>query len=85
MIELTPTSSWAVPVMVNVVVGITLPDGPLIDVVGVASASPNVSIFLMAFVASWLPLTPTVLASSWIRWLPEIVSGSDHVRGRGVR
>ena len=58
MIELTPTSSCAVPVTVKVVVGMMLPDGPLTDVVGVSSASPNVSIFLMAFEASLLPFTP---------------------------
>ena len=49
MIELTPTSSVAVPVTVNVVVGMTLPDGPLTLVVGVSSARPKVSIFLTAF------------------------------------
>ena len=49
VIELTPTSSCAVPVTVNVVVGMTLPDGPLTEVVGVSSARPNVSNFLMAF------------------------------------
>src|SRR5688572_14976973 len=76
---LTPTSSVAVPVSVKVRLGMTLPDGPVIEVVGVWSDRPNVSNFLLALVASVLLLTATVRAQVWMRWLPAMVSGRRHV------
>ena len=47
-------SSWAVPVIVNEV-DVWMPLGPLIDVVGVWSSSPNDSTFLVAIVESPVP------------------------------
>src|SRR5829696_5886019 len=79
---LTPTSSVAVPVSVNVRLEMTLPDGPVIEVVGVWSLRPKVSNFLLAFDASVLPLTATVRAQAWMRWLPGMVSASRHVVAR---
>ena len=64
--------------MTKVVVGMTCPLGPVMFVPGVWSAKPNVSIFLIAFVASFVPLVAYVRAWIWIRRLPEIVSDSDH-------
>ncbi len=62
MIEFTPTSSDAVPVIVNVCVGMTLVFGPVMFVVGVWSAVPNVSIrwIGLAVVGSLVPLFPNV-------------------------
>ena len=78
LIELTPTSSCAVPVVVKVVVGITVPVGPVIEVVGVASASPNVSNFLNGSELSLLPFVPKVRDRTSSDRFAEIVNGNDH-------
>ncbi len=56
--RLTPTSSAAVPVSVNVVVAMTLRPARVMLVVGVLSAVLKVSIFLIACVGSLVPLLP---------------------------
>jgi hypothetical protein len=50
-------SSLAVPVAMKVVLASMLPLGPVIEVVGVVSSRPKVSIFLVALVGSLPPVT----------------------------
>src|SRR6266540_6313895 len=56
----------------------TLPLGPLIEVVGVASSRPKVSNFLMALVGSLPPVTAKVFAMTCSSRLPVSVTGRDH-------
>ena len=64
----------------KVVVGMMLPDGPLTEVVGgLVGEAERLDLLDGLRRRRWLPLTPKVLAMSWIRWLPVIVSGSDQV------
>ena len=63
-----------------------MPLGPLMLVVGVWSSKPNDSIFLVALVASLVPLTPNVFAVTSSLRLPVTVKASVQVarRGRGA-
>ena len=55
----------------------TLPLGPVIEVVGVASSRPKVSIFLVALVGSLPPVTAKVFAMIFSSRLPVMVTGRD--------
>ncbi len=77
MIEFTPTSSWAVPVTMNVVVGMTEPCGPEMPVVGVSSVRPNVSNFFVCFVTSRVPFVANARDQTWYLRLPANWSWSD--------
>src|SRR5436190_10823238 len=78
----TPKSSVAVPVTMKVIVRTGLVDGPVTRVVGGWSASPKVSIFLVAGVESLVPADEKVCARRRIRRLPVMLSGSDQLAVR---
>ena len=76
---LTPTSSVAEPVIVNVSEFTGLP-GPVMLVSGGTSEMPNVSNFLAALVLSAVPLDATARALTCSSRLPEMVIGRRQVR-----